>query len=1068
MGLRDWFRSDGTRQSWTLEQDGFRLPLPEHPLNPARLVLKQLQEEGFASEGEGEVLLPWSTIERLATDEDTADIAPILGLPPLADTRPVLSSTGTPSDAHFDIQITGWRLKDRRFSASQAKVFPRAILIEGEAYRLPPSVGGLVALLDRWKDKAGNREDRFYFAARAKALASESGAELDTYLHQTDFIPAEAPQIELRASAEDDPVIEIVPVVPGAPKEFLGQFDRYSHVRPRYDVPAPDGGLAHIALSEEAMEGYECVKRTPARRLKGEAAEALLRDPASVLGPAFGQLAGTPAWDELVRKSGALPLQLSVEKLAGDGAVVRLARLDGEGEDCFHHLATSDEAKSLVAAASRAKKESRSSFAWRSSTIQLDGRCEEALALLGEWVARSAVAHLGLLSSDVFDRDAYSERVAGFDGKPIHVPVLSRPGASNEWLPEGVPQGIVSVDPTSGNVKVLPVREEEKSTLRKAVDKAKAENRDHVEVAGLPEPVPRAVVEEWLEGWKSKPQEDGAALRGLEKPRPRKTPSLRIFDNVDVLEFGRDVIPPPPDEAEPTLPASLRQGVALKAHQVSGVSVLQHRFRQRELGVTGLLLADDMGLGKTLQCLAFLAWYFETQPSPKTCLVVAPVSLLDNWKNEVAKFLDWPRDAVFSLYGDALKAERLGPDAIDPDLAAVGLRKFLRPGFADGFRLVLTTYETLRDYEFSFGRVEWGILVCDEAQKIKTPSAQVTRSTKAMKADFKIACTGTPVENTLADYWCLFDFFQPGMLGSLSEFTKTFRKAIELREDGFEAQVETLRRATQPLVLRRMKSDVADLPPKIDHEHPEGEVVRAELPMSGLQTALYGEAVGRFRALMAEDAVNREKGAILGVLHRLRMICSNPLSAKDPALSGAAIGEHRKHNPKLEWTLSTLRKIKARDEKVIVFTEFHDLQRLIQRAVMEEFGIQVRIINGETKAVGADESRQSLIDEFQRRSGFGVIVLSTTAVGFGVNVQAANHVIHFTRPWNPAKEDQATDRAYRIGQTKPVYVYTPTIVGDGFESFEQRVAARLSGKRTLSREMLAPEQMLGLEDFGGL
>ncbi len=190
--------------------------------------------------------------------------------------------------------------------------------------------------------------------------------------------------------------------------------------------------------------------------------------------------------------------------------------------------------------------------------------------------------------------------------------------------------------------------------------------------------------------------------------------------------------------------------------------------------------------------------------------------------------------------------------------------------------------------------------------------------------------------------------------------------------------------------------------------------------------------------------------------------------AKDPALAGASISEHRKHSPKLAWTLSALRRIQSQGEKAIVFTEFHDLQRLIQRAVLEELGFHARIVNGDTKAVGGDESRQQLIDEFQEKPGFGVIVLSTTAVGFGVNVQEANHVIHFTRPWNPAKEDQATDRAYRIGQTKPVYVYTPTVVGRGFESFEQRVAVRLSGKRALSREMLSPEQALSLEDFEGL
>lgn len=1070
MGIKDWFRPKGGGVEWTLESEGFELKLPEHPLNPARLLLKQLQEEGLALEREDRVLLPWATVERLATDDDSADVPPILGLPHIADVGLSLAATGSPSDDNFCIQIAAWRVNDRRFAPSQVRSFRGVIQVDDGVHRLTPEMTALVSALGEASNAwSAGKEDRFFAAAKIRALALQAGAELDVYLHQTDFIPVEAPEVDLRAdTGGGEIVIEISPRIRRAPEQFVGQFDRYPNVRSRYDVPDKDGHLAHIALSDLAKKGYEQVKKLPRRRVSGAAAEALIRDPGEILGPEFAHFAESQAWEDTVRRSGALPLQMRIETEADDAALVRLSSVDASREDVTVNLRSASEARDLLSTAIQARQRHRSSVVWRDTSFQLDTRCDDELSKLAHWIARRAVGDLGLASSDVFDRDAYSDRVAGFDGKPIHVPVLSRPDRSSEWLPENVPQGIVSVDPTTGDVKVVPITDGDMGVLRRAVETAKAEGASHVNVLGLPDPVPRDVAEEWLQGWNQKPSKGQSQLSSAEKPRPRKTPSLRIFDNIDVLEFGRDVIPPPPNDSDARLPDALKPGVQLKAHQISGVSTLQFRFQQRELGVTGLLLADDMGLGKTLQCLAFLAWYFEVQPSPKTCLVVAPVSLLENWRNEVGKFLDWPKDSVLSLYGQALQATRLGPDAIDHDLAALGLRKFLRPGFADGYRMVLTTYETLRDYEFSFGRVDWGILVCDEAQKIKTPSAQVTRSAKAMKAEFKIACTGTPVENTLADYWCLFDFFQPGMLGSLSQFTKKFRKAIELREEGFEEQVEVLRRATQPLVLRRMKSDVAELPPKIDSDHRDGATVRAELPMSDLQIALYGEAIGKFRSLLSKGAEEREKGAILGVLHRLRTICSHPLVAKDPALAGASIAEHRKHSPKLDWTVAALRKIQSLGEKAIVFTEFHDLQRLIQRAVLEELGFHARIVNGDTKAIGGDESRQQLIDEFQRKPGFGVIVLSTTAVGFGVNVQEANHVIHFTRPWNPAKEDQATDRAYRIGQAKPVYVYTPTVIGRGFESFEQRVATRLSGKRALSREMLAPEQALSLKDFDDL
>jgi SNF2 family DNA or RNA helicase len=225
----------------------------------------------------------------------------------------------------------------------------------------------------------------------------------------------------------------------------------------------------------------------------------------------------------------------------------------------------------------------------------------------------------------------------------------------------------------------------------------------------------------------------------------------------------------------------------------------------------------------------------------------------------------------------------------------------------------------------------------------------------------------------------------------------------------------------------------------------------------------------RLKAMLEPGAMSAEPGAVLGVLHKLRQVCTNPLALIDPLASMQPVNAHLEVNPKLAWTIDQLDHIRSFGEKAILFTEFRDLQRLLQRAVGERFAIDVPIVNGDTPA-SADfsESRQAMIDAFQAKPGFGVIILSTMAVGFGVNVQQANHVIHFTRPWNPAKEDQATDRAYRIGQERTVYVYTPTVIGDGFESFEQRVAARLAARRSLSRDMLAPEQTLTIKDFEGL
>jgi SNF2 family DNA or RNA helicase len=208
---------------------------------------------------------------------------------------------------------------------------------------------------------------------------------------------------------------------------------------------------------------------------------------------------------------------------------------------------------------------------------------------------------------------------------------------------------------------------------------------------------------------------------------------------------------------------------------------------------------------------------------------------------------------------------------------------------------------------------------------------------------------------------------------------------------------------------------------------------------------------------------------ILGLLHRLRTICSNPAAAAYDHPEGLGVDEHLRHSPKLRWMVGRLGEIRRKGEKVIVFTEFRDIQRIVQRVIAQRFDVVPDIVNGSTSVDPEQEvSRQRLIDRFQAKPGFGVIILSTTAVGFGVNVQAANHVIHFTRPWNPAKEDQATDRAYRIGQTKPVHVYCPTVCGNGFESFDQRIDQLLGNKRALSRDMLAGAQELKIDEFGSL
>jgi len=240
------------------------------------------------------------------------------------------------------------------------------------------------------------------------------------------------------------------------------------------------------------------------------------------------------------------------------------------------------------------------------------------------------------------------------------------------------------------------------------------------------------------------------------------------------------------------------------------------------------------------------------------------------------------------------------------------------------------------------------------------------------------------------------------------------------------------------------------------------------LPLSDRQRALYSSAIESFRRSRAADAAGPVRNH-LGLLQYLRRLCSDPQPVDRNVNDFESLEQMEKHSPKLAWMLKELIRIRDRKEKAILFCEFRNLQRTLQRAIGERFGVVPDIINGETSASAEDpNNRQRRIDLFQSKPGFGVLILSPLAVGFGVNIQAANHVIHFTRTWNPAKEDQATDRAYRIGQTRDVYVYYPVVVAKDFTTFDAKLDSLLDWKRGLSRDMLNGTGDLATAEFADL
>lgn len=1044
-------------------------------MEPVSVYLMQLVDEGLALRTGEHFVIPWNNVYSLLRNPEHASSLPLLNLPEREDWIPRLESSGTPSDSDFTVHIVNWRKGTVAPPSAALNRIGPTLRSAGEITLMSESSWRLVQEFEEFTTVGdqvlGN--ERLRAVGRIVAAAKVCSADLDDYLQRTDIVAADRLGLEIsRTDALGAPVLILKPTPEGAPEGWLGAFDRFDSVRERYDIPTASGGLSHVLPSAAVREALEPIKQMPGRKVASDRARMLLYNPYSVLGDRAAE-AIDPDSFEKARDAAGIRFKRLQFLDSQNLTTCQVAVVDPSGQEQDLQWSLSlKEATELVHTAERSRSRYLPLFSWDGEEIELGGDTDSTLQSLQHWITGAYVAATGLRYAEVFDLSAYSDRVVGFEGKDIVVPYVARKSSGQGWLPDNIETGFIAPATESQSARRIPLTAEEVVDLAGKVEQARMRKEDNVEIPGSDVRISTVDAEQWV---KSLQEHHEHAERRLREPALAKNPPpsltrpvLQILHNIEALDYAKQsTIEPVPANADPDMPLSLHSHVHPLPHQRSGIAWLQHRLSQLPQGVRGCLLADDMGVGKTFQALCLMATFLEQQAGAhKPCLVVAPVSLLENWKTEIHKFLDSPKFGILTLYGRDLQRCRLATDKIDSDLIAAGLKKLLRADFAAHHKLVLTTYDTLRDYEFSIARVPWGIVVCDEAQKIKNPGAFVTRAAKALRAEFKIACTGTPVENSLADLWCLFDFFQPGLLGSLNDFTRSFRRTIETRAAGHEATIESLRKAIDPWVLRRMKTDVANLPPKIEPDHPDAEREHRKLPMSALQERLYSEAITQFRsALDSEDG----RTTILATLSKLREICSNPAKVAFDDFETLSTQKHLEHSPKLAWLLKQLARISQRGEKVLVFTEFKDIQRLIQRAISERFHLVAAIVNGSTTVdPELDNSRQRIIDRFQEVPGFNVIILGTTAVGFGVNIQKANHVIHFTRPWNPAKEDQATDRAYRIGQTNPVYVYYPTVVGRGFETFDQRVDALLFEKRALSRDMLAVEQSITLDDFKSL
>ncbi|WP_175615432.1 DEAD/DEAH box helicase [Piscibacillus halophilus] len=430
----------------------------------------------------------------------------------------------------------------------------------------------------------------------------------------------------------------------------------------------------------------------------------------------------------------------------------------------------------------------------------------------------------------------------------------------------------------------------------------------------------------------------------------------------------------------------------------------------------GGLLADDMGLGKTIQVIAFLTHLKESEKLTPTLLVL-PKSLIDNWRNEILKF---------------------APDLSKHHYVHMGAGRLKEPDIISQYDLVFTTYDTLVRDQIVLGQVDWQFIVSDEAQKIKNPSTSTSRVIKALKNNGRIALTGTPVENGLTELWSIVDFVQPGLLGSLKQFKEKYEAVLKEGKNYEEVQ-QNLENELKLVYKRRTKKGELEkqLPKKIEHH---GEHL---VQMGKEQASLY-----RF---ILEQVHNKQLEPLYG-LQELKKISSHP------GLVNREYSQLKvKQVPKLSATVDILKEVKSNGEKALIFTEYREMQSILKRTIAEEFKVNPMVINGST------DSRQDLIDRFNEMEGFDVLILSPKAAGVGLTITSANHVIHYTRWWNPAIENQATDRAYRIGQEKDVHVYYPMISTEAGNSFEEIVDNLLKEKKELAENVIVPSKGLDID-----
>jgi HJR/Mrr/RecB family endonuclease/superfamily II DNA or RNA helicase len=685
-----------------------------------------------------------------------------------------------------------------------------------------------------------------------------------------------------------------------------------------------------------------------------------------------------------------------------------------------------------VAAALRVVEKVNRSDASTRATFRTNPR-----AFLTEAIEEAGGTGDVLCGSTVEDAMNYGERVLGvreWNGITLSfkLPVY------RNWFPDGDggEEEIFTIR-LRDDVPPLVVRASEVGDLRDAIEEARVQGVSHVNFQGrdiqlLPD-LEETVAK--LRGLVSPPPREGS------KPEPDPPASLFVLhaaQNAEDLQFNARMRDPEGDLArgvgEMTLPTTPLP------HQKDGISWLQRAYL---CGMPGVLLADDMGLGKTFQVLAFLHWMRRNSRSERPILLVAPKKLLENWRDEIAQHLGpagLGSRAVLA-YDQHLRTLKCRPEKEGQIGAST-----LNVEALSKADWVLTTYDTLRDYHFSFGRVRFQAAIYDEAQKIKSLTTRSSNAAKCQQADFTVMMTGTPIENTVADLWSLLDTAWPGFLGmSAKEFVKTYEDSPS------QDQIQALRRQLiesteidgrhcEAVMLRRFKADTLEgLPQKVERIHTQ--------VMSAEQARVYDAVLASKRA---------KRTTALQALQEIRKVAFHPnlRLPSSPAEHESIIAA----SARFTLLFRVLDDVHRKGERVLVFVDSHLGQRVLSEIIRHRYRLprHPQLINGDTQTKAISRIKS----DFQSGRDFDVLLLGPKSAGVGLTLTAANHVVHMERWWNPAVEDQCSDRIYRIGQLRDVNIHLPLAVHPtlGDASYDLVLSELLARKRNLSHDIVVATQ----------